>query len=132
MTSPAKRAGVVVRGKELAFLPVAAVVRIVPMPPVSRVPGSPGGLLGIAQEGGDIVPVVAADEAAPGVSTALLVCTHQGDLIGLAGLEVVQVGVFECDADGVRLDERGRVPLFDLAPIVERLAGTAWARRWAG
>lgn len=92
--SVAKRGGVIVRHRgALRFLPASVVVRIAPCPPVSRVPGAPEPMLGIAYDGGEIVPVIALDDD----RSALIVCRYLGEPVGIVGCEVVETGIYDAD-----------------------------------
>ena len=105
--SVAKRGGVIVRHRgALRFLPASVVVRIAPCPPVSRVPGAPEPMLGIAYEGGEIVPVIALDdddERRPAFGgsvddrSALIVCRYLGEPVGIVGCEVLETGIYDAD-----------------------------------
>ena len=126
------RAGVLLRvDGALAFLPVGAVVRIAEMPAITRVPGAPEAMLGIAHSGGDVVPVLSLGRGGGPPRGALVLCTWLGELFGLAGAEVAQTGSFDVDGsarDCIRV-ESARVPTLDLASLHVRLRTTAWAGR---
>jgi len=95
--SVAKRGGVIVRHRgALRFLPASVVVRIAQCPPVSRVPGATEPMLGIAYEGGEIVPVIALDEGTS-ARGALIVCRYLGEPVGIVGCEVVETGIYDAD-----------------------------------
>ena len=128
MTSGAKRdrAGVVVRHEgTLRFLPASVVVRIAPRPPISRVPGAPKSLLGIAYTGGEIVPVVSISEKNDG---PLVVCRYLGEPVGIVGCEVVRTGTFDADpsAEGAVIAEGGPVRSLDLAATFASLQSARW------
>jgi len=128
----AKRGGVVLReGQALRFLPATVVVRIVPCPPVSRVPGAPKPLLGIAHTGGEVVPVVAVGtrEDAP-----LVVCRYLGEPVGLAGCEVLGSGVYEPhpDTEGAVMVDGVAARTLDLGATFASLQGARWALRFGG
>jgi hypothetical protein len=90
------RGGVIVRvGERHYVLAEENVLRVVPCPPVQRVPGSPPELVGIAMDGGEVLPVLALATTEPGAPVgALLVCQSMGEPLGLTGLEVVESGCF--------------------------------------
>lgn len=123
----AKRGGVIVRHQgALRFLPASVVVRIASCPPISRVPGAPSPMLGIAHEGGDIVPVIALDEGderGPRSRTTLVVCRYLGEPVGIVGCEVVETGSFEPDAsiEGAVVASGGPARTLDLAATFARL-----------
>ena len=126
MTS-AKRGGVVVRHEgALRFLPASVVARIAPRPPISRVPGAPKSMLGIAYTGGEIVPVVAiSDKHDDG---PLVVCRYLGEPVGIVGCEVVQTGTFDADpsAEGAVIAEGAPVRSLDLAATFASLQSARW------
>jgi hypothetical protein len=127
-----KRAGVLLRvDGALAFLPVTSVLRIAEMPAITRVPGAPEAMLGIANAGGDVVPVISLAHGGGPPRGALVLCTWLGEPFGIAGAEVVQTGAFEVDGsarDCIRV-ESARVPTLDLAALHGKLRTTAWAGR---
>ncbi len=119
------RGGVIVRHEgELRFLPASVVVRIAPCPPISRVPGAPKPLLGIAYTGGEIVPVISIGEG----KTRLLVCRYLGEPVGLLGCEIVQTGTFESDpsAEGAVIAQGAPARSLDLAATFASLQGARW------
>jgi len=125
-----RRGGILLRTSEgLAFLPASVVTSVAPVPPILRFAGAPDGVLGIAQEAGEILPVVeiGADRS------ALLVCSYLGEPLGLVGAEIVRAGLFESDpAAPDRLQHEGEsVRVFDLSAIYARLQTMSWAARWA-
>ena len=102
-----KRGGLLLRvDGELRFVPSSVAVRVVALPPVTRVPGGPASLLGIALHEGAVIPVVALGPT----RGAMVVCEHEGELLGLVGAEVL-------GAEG----HDGEVPVLDLAGIYARL-----------
>jgi hypothetical protein len=122
----ARRGGVVVRlGGTLRFLPASVVIGITACPPISRVPGAPKSLLGIVHTGGEIVPVVAVDEAR---TTPLLVCRYLGEPVGLLGCDIVSTGMFDVDeaTESVTVDGASARAL-DLAATFAGLQGARWA-----
>lgn len=127
MSAP-KRGGVIVRhAGTLRFLPASVVVRIAACPPISRVPGAPKPMLGIVYTGGEIVPVVAIDEATT-VSTSLLVCRYLGEPVGIVGCKVVQTGSFDADptAEGAVIAFGAPARSLDLAATFARLQSARW------
>lgn len=107
----------------LRFVPANVALRVVPMPPRVRVPGAPSSLLGVSVIDGEAIPVV--DYGAEG--DALLVCTHGGEGVGIANVEVVATGRFEPDGpDAVRVDGE-RVPFLDIGALVEHVQSARWA-----
>ncbi len=126
-----KRGGVVVRVEGgLFFLPATVALTLAPAPDVARVPGAPAGLLGIALQDGEVVPVIAlGPEPGP-----MVVCSYLGEKVGLVGGAIVATGIFEVDAelgDAVRFGGERARPL-DLASLYARVQGDGWAGRWRG
>ena len=131
MSDAPKRGGVIVRHEgELRFLPASVVVRVAPCPPISRVPGAPKPLLGIAYTGGEIVPVIAIGEA----RTPLLVCRYLGEPVGILGCDVVETGTFESDpsAEGAVIARGAPARSLDLAATFASLQGARWEIAAAG
>jgi hypothetical protein len=87
------------------------------VPPVTAVPGAPRELLGVGLYEGNVVPVLAVGSAA----SAMVVCQHAGELVGLVGLEVVGPGTFEAEERGVRIDTGERVESLDVAALYARV-----------
>ncbi len=90
------RGAVIVRvGERHYVLAQENVLRVVPCPPVQRVPGSPPELMGIAMDGGEALPVLALATIEPGTRVGpLLVCQTMGEPLGLTGIAVVETGHF--------------------------------------
>ena len=120
----ARVGGVVVRQRDgLRFVPAPPVLGITACPPISRVPGAPASMLGIVHTSGQIVPVVAIDDA---TNTPLLVCRHHGEPVGLLGCAVVETGTFERGAEGVVVASGEVVPALDLDAAFEHLEKARW------
>jgi hypothetical protein len=136
----AKRGGVVIRdGEALRFLPASVVARIVPCPPVSRVPGAPKPLVGIAHTGGEVVPVVSIGSQAERPSGArqdrmMVVCRYLGEPVGLVGCEVVASGVYDPhpESEGAVLVGGVAARTLDLGATFASLQGARWALRFGG
>jgi hypothetical protein len=121
MTAP-KRGGVIVRHDGvLEFLPASVVVHIAACPPVSRVPGAPKPMLGIAYTNGEIVPVV--DMCGAPTETPLIVCRVLGEPMGIVGCDVVATGFFESDpsAEGAVIADGAPARSLDLTATFARL-----------
>jgi CheW-like domain len=112
------------------FLPASIVVEVAPSPRVTRVPGAPPGLLGIALHEGRILPVFSVG----GNAGPMVVCNYQGELVGLVGGEIVHAGLFDgADLGGEGVKHEGeRAVVLDLAPIYAQIRGVSWAGRWVG
>jgi hypothetical protein len=126
-TSP-KLGGVLLRVAETLFYVAAAdAVKLAPVPAITRVPGAPEGLLGVALHEGEIVPVLSIG----GERESMLVCTLEGSLLGLVGGSVVETGMFEATADGtsVRYGEETATVL-DVAGLYARTNPPSWGGRW--
>ena len=112
--------GILLRdGDALYFVPAEVARKLAPMPAVTRVPGAPAELLGIAQVDGAILPIVSIGKSTP---RALVVCSHAGEDVGLAGVEIVGLGV----------NDPGNARSIDLSAIHARLQAGPWAGRWRG
>ncbi len=114
------RAGIVLRaGTALHFVPASVALRVAPAPRVTAVPGAPSDLLGIALQGGVIVPVVAIGPD----REEMLVCQHAGELVGLVGARVVRSGSFEIAPEGsdAVVFEGERALVLDVAAIYSRV-----------
>ena len=131
--SAARRGGVVVRAMQaLAFVPSSVAVRVTTAPLVARIAGAASELLGVALVEGDVVPVVTlAPAAAPsGQLAQMVVCTHDGERLGIVGLDVVAAGLFDADPEdpgGILFDEV-RVPGLDIGALCERIDGARRAQ----
>jgi hypothetical protein len=114
---------------ELRFVPAAIAVRIAPPPKVTPLPGAPPELVGVALHEGTVVPVVAIGLG----RGSMLICVHDGELVGVVGGEVVRAGSFCVSADRPDVvDYEGRgVPALDIAAICARVQSSAGAGRWA-
>jgi hypothetical protein len=123
-----KRGGVVVRHEgALRFLPASVVVRIAPRPTISRVPGAPKSMLGIAYTGGEILPVVSISDDAS-ADGPLLVCRYLGEPVGIVGCEVVETGSFDADpsAEGAVIAHGAPARSLDLAATFASLQSARW------
>jgi len=115
-----RRGGLVVRiDGALRFVPASVAVQVTALPSITRVPGSPDELFGIALHGGTIVPVLAAGEG----RTQMIVCQWAGELVGVVGGDVVKAGIFELVGereDAVRF-EGELASLLDLGALCARV-----------
>jgi hypothetical protein len=86
-----------------AFIRADLLQQILPQPAISRVPASQ---LGMTLVAGQVISVLELGES----TGALLVCTLDDELIGISGLSLERVGIFELresmlSVDGQRLPE---------------------------
>jgi len=128
MSDAPKRGGVLVRHDgALKFLPASVVVRIATCPPISRVPGAPKPVLGIAYTSGEIVPVIDVS-GAEARATPLIVCRYLGEPVGIVGCDVVETGLFEPDtsAEGAVIARGAPARSLDLAAAFAKLQSTHW------
>ena len=105
----------------LAFLPAATVQSIVALPAITPVPGRHEPLLGIAQVGNGVIPVLGL--GALGASRGSLVVTkHAGEPVGLAGIEKRELSVLSGGERSVRVDPAGK-PSVSHFKVLERRGG---------
>lgn len=134
------KGGVVFRVSEARyFLPATTASKVLPMPGVARIPGAATELVGIALVEGEMIAVMDIGGDAPPSLRAvtpsrprtdhrpMLVCTCQGERVGLVGLEVLATGLFETDDDESVVHEGAAAPLFDVAAVIGRLRESRWA-----
>lgn len=129
------RRGVVLlrAGAVTSYLDASVVVRLVPLPALGRVPNAPPDLAGLAGVDGEVIPVVdlrPRSERTRPLAGMLVVCTHLGEPLGLAGARVVGVGHYDADPDAPECLVLGtdRARPLDLGPIGARLQGLPWGR----
>jgi hypothetical protein len=93
------------------------------------IPGAPPELLGVAPYDGMIVAVIAIGSA----RGQMIVCQHAGELIGLAGGEVVHTGCFDVVPDRFDVVEYAghRAASLDLAALYGRVQAGARPGLWA-
>ena len=131
--APPTRGGIIVSvGERHYVLAEENVVRVVPCPPVQRVPGAPPELLGIAMEGGSVVPVLALATIEPGAPTGpLVLCRSMGEPLGLCGLTVVETGFFPLAPDlhvpGAVVWRGEVIDPLDLVSLLECVRPGTWA-----
>ncbi len=119
--------GVIFRiGGQLHFLPATIAMKLVPVPMIAQVPGSPPDLRGIALVDGEMIPVVDLLGAREG-SGAMLVCAVLGERVGLVGLEVVATGRFDAAEQAgevVHGEETARS--FDVTALIAKVREARW------
>jgi len=131
-TAPLTRGGIVFRvhGRPL-FLPAELALKVVPRPQIARVPGAPPGLLGLALSDGVILPVLELG-AGSSVASAMIVCVHGSEQLGLVGVTDIVSGMFPASgADGVIASDTV-VPALDLEEIYARVHPVTWGAGWGG
>ncbi len=103
-TGPAELAGkyvILTVGPETYGVNVAAVQSIIPMSPITRVPGTSGWVEGVINLRGNVIPVVdlgrrmGQPEAAPGTRGRILVVEHEKGQVGLMVDQVTEVQSLE-------------------------------------
>jgi hypothetical protein len=122
--------GVLLRVSEaLVYVRAADAVRLAPIPSITRVPGAPEGLLGVALHEGEIFPVVSIGED----RQSMVVCAYAGSLLGVVGGSVVATGMFDAAPDGVSVLHEGETATaLDLARVYARTSPPSWGGRWLG
>jgi purine-binding chemotaxis protein CheW len=98
------------------FIPATVALKVARLPAVTRVPGAPPELLGIALHEGAVVPIIALGAA----KSAMIVCSFAGEKVGLVGGEVVETGL--CDVTGTKV--------VDLAPTFAKIQAGGWSSGW--
>ncbi len=146
----ARQGGVVLRhrgdqGEVRAFVAVASIESLAPMPKTTPVVGGALPLVGVAAVAGALLPVLDLGAGARRSSTRppterggaasrpLVICLHEGERVGLAGVEVLAVGHFdEAAAAGAVLFEGEAVERLDLGALISHLRAKPWAGRVRG
>jgi hypothetical protein len=129
VTTGAKRGGVLLRvAGDLVFVPALVAVSVVPFPLITRVPGAPADLLGIALDRDEILPVVAIGD----VREAMVVCTYRGESIGLVGGALVASGMFDVDGDEAVVFAGEHARPLDLPGLYAAVHRGGWGGRWGG
>jgi hypothetical protein len=124
-----KLGGLVMRMQgTLVFLPAALIVEVGPVPQITRVPGAPDDLLGIALHRDELVPVIAIGPA----REAMVICSWGGENVALVGAKILAANVFEADGPTTVLFAGERAHVLDLASIYERVRVGRWGGRWGG
>lgn len=146
------------QGDVRTFVPVGAIDSLAPMPSIAPVVGAALPLLGVAAVAGALLPVVhlgaVSGEARrhsshppnprpprpprsprppslePGPTRPLIVCIHEGEHLGLAGVEVIAIGHFdEAETRGAVLFEGETLAPLDFGALVALLRPKPWAGR---
>jgi|SRR5690606_24211692 len=115
------------REGQLGFLPASVAQCLVDDAVVTRVPGTQ---LGMTLVAGRVVLVLSVGEPAPSPSP-LLLCELAGELVAVAGLRVLDVGLFEATGGGVRVGHQVAAAL-DLGAELARLSQTTRRYRRSG
>jgi hypothetical protein len=124
-----RRGGLLMRlDGTLVFLPADVVGQVAPLPQITRIPGAPEELLGIALHKDELVPVIAIGAT----REAMVICTHMGEHVGLVGGAIVGTGIFEVSGDSDVTFAGERAVAFDLGSVYARVQGGRWRGRWGG
>jgi hypothetical protein len=116
-------------GDDARFIPASIALRVAAAPPVTRVPGAPPQLLGIALYEGVVVPVLSVGPA----RGDMVVCTCDGELVALLGGEGFETGVFETeDLSPDVLHAGRRFALLDVPGLCASVEKAAHREPWAG
>ena len=111
----------------LVYVAAADAVKLAPIPHITRVPGAPEGLLGVALLEGEILPVVSIGSD----RESMLVCAHAGALLGIVGGSVVGTGMFDTTPDGMSVRHGEEVATrLDVASLCARTSPPSWGGRW--
>ena len=87
-----------------------------------------GGVIPVVTLGGDRRPLSTPPGAREPPAKVLVVCLLAGERLGIAGLEIMMVGHFDGERDGVRAFGE-RVADVDLASIAAEINARPWAGR---
>ena len=98
------------------FVPATVALKVARLPTITRVPGAPPEVLGIALHEGAVLPVIALGEA----KSRMVVCSFAGETVALVGGEVVETGL--CDVTSTKL--------VDLAPTFAKIQSGGWSSGW--
>jgi hypothetical protein len=112
----------------LVFLPADVVGHVAPMPQMTRIPGAPEELLGIALHKDELVPVIAIGAA----RESMVICNHMGEHVGLVGGAIIGTGVFDVSGDSDVMFAGERAVAFDLGSVYARVHAGRWRGRWGG
>jgi hypothetical protein len=123
-----KLGGVLLRVEgALVYVSAAETLKLAPIPIITRVPGAPEGLLGVALHEGEILPVVEIGTR----RESMLVCVHAGARLGIVGGSVVEVGMFEATTDGTSVQHGGETAtLLDVTALSAKASSPSWGERW--
>jgi hypothetical protein len=113
---------------KLAFLSAEVVGQVAPLPQITRIPGAPDELLGIALHSDELVPVIAIGSA----REAMIICNHAGEHVALVGGTIVGTGVFETTEASVVTFAGEQAEVFDVGAVYARVQTGRWRGRWGG
>jgi hypothetical protein len=116
-------------GDEGRYVPASVALRVVPTPPVTRVPGGPPELVGVALYEGVVVPVLAIGAA----RGDMVVCACDGELVALVGSDGFETGIFEASGEWPEVVEHAglRFSALDVAGLYASVARTVGREPWA-
>jgi hypothetical protein len=128
MSDRSKLGGVLLRvSATLVYVAASDAVKLAAIPHVTRVPGAPEGLLGVALHEGEILPVVAIG----GERQSMLVCRHEGVQLGVVGGSVVGTGMFDATQDGTSVTYEGEIATrLDVADLSAKASPPSWGGTW--
>jgi hypothetical protein len=112
------------------FVPASIAVAVASAPPITRVPGGPPGLIGVALHEGVVVPVLSIGPA----RREMVVCSCNGELVALLGGEGFETGVFEThDAWPDVVQHRGvAFAALDVSGLYAEVERAALREPWTG
>lgn len=91
-------------GDGLQRVPLALVRAVIPMPPVTRVPGAPPFLRGLIAWRGRVLPVVSVAAVSEVASAACAVVAYAGETVVALAVDAVEGFVGPAEAEGEVLD----------------------------
>jgi hypothetical protein len=112
----------------LVFLSSEVAGQVAPLPQITRLPGAPDELLGIALHKDELVPVIAVGSA----RDSMIICSHIGEHLGLVGGIIVSTGLFEARSPTSVSVGDEHAEAFDLARLYEKVQAGRWKGRWGG
>jgi hypothetical protein len=112
----------------LVFLSSEVAGQVAPLPQITRLPGAPEELLGIALHKDELVPVIAIGSA----RDSMVICSHVGEHLALVGGVIVSAGLFEAQGPTTVSVGGERAEAFDIAGLYEKVQTGRWKGGWGG